>query len=162
MTITPQPHDHVRQDLIRRRLHEYPLQDPAQFADPVADLAAAPGRYLLLERSTDGNGHFASVHHSPDAAAEYIDGQEYPDDWELVTLVDLDTGAAVDGSQGQVTTFQPAEGLTGRVRRLGVDLAAIAGELAAADEERLAEASEALDNALDDIDSAIRILESSE
>ena len=81
----------------RRRVAElverHPLQDPAQFGDPVAELAAA-GRFLLVEKSRYDALHFLSAHDSPEQAAEYVDGQEYPDDWKIVTLVDLDTGDA--------------------------------------------------------------------
>ena len=73
-------------------IERYPLQDPAQFADAAAELAAA-GRFVLVELAHRHDGrHWLSGHASPDDAARYHDGQEYAEDWLILTLVDLDTG----------------------------------------------------------------------
>jgi hypothetical protein len=82
----------------KRRVAElvaaHPLQDPAQFRDVATELADA-GRYLLVEVAHRHDGrHWMSGHDSPEAAARYHDGQEYADDWKIVTVVDLDTGEA--------------------------------------------------------------------
>ena len=92
----------VAEDARRQRLaalvERFPLQDPAQFADPVADLAAA-GRFLLVEQSRYDALRFLSAHADTEEAAAYRDGQEYPEDWAVVTLVDLDTGEEFEAEQ---------------------------------------------------------------
>ena len=51
-----------------------------------------PERYLLVEQSTyDGSIHF-SLHENKEGAAFYHDTQEYPEDWAIKALVDLDSG----------------------------------------------------------------------
>lgn len=56
--------------------------------DPVQD------RYLLVERNvgsaSGSQSHWFSTHRSRKAATDAILGQEYPDDWVTVELVDLD------------------------------------------------------------------------
>jgi len=52
-----------------------------------------PGDYLLVESSTRGGGAFLTLHDSADDAASYNVDQEYPDDWEFVEVVALNTGA---------------------------------------------------------------------
>lgn len=84
----------------RRRIAElierHPLQDPAQFGDPVDELAAA-GRFLPVEVAHRHDGlHSMSGHDSPEQAAAYHDNQEYAEDWAIVALVDLDTGDAFE------------------------------------------------------------------
>jgi hypothetical protein len=90
--------DEARRKRLAPLIERFPLQDPAQFADPVAELAAA-GRFLLVEQSRYDARHFLSSHASPEQAAAYRDGQEYPEDWEIVTLVDLDTGHEFEAEQ---------------------------------------------------------------
>ena len=51
-----------------------------------------PKRFALVEKQRTGGGYFLSDWESADAAAEYHDGQEGPEDWEVAALVDLDTG----------------------------------------------------------------------
>lgn len=87
-----------RRQRLAALIERFPLQDPAQFADPVADLAAA-GRFLLVEQSRYDPRHFLSAHADPGEAAAYRDGQEYPGDWEVRTLVDLDTGEEFEAEQ---------------------------------------------------------------
>ncbi|MFN2506244.1 MAG: hypothetical protein ABR540_18865 [Acidimicrobiales bacterium] len=88
----------IRRQRVAQLIERFPLQDPAQFADPVADLACA-GRFLLVEQSRYDARHFLSAHDSPEQAADYWETQEYPSDWEIVTLVDLDDGAEFEANQ---------------------------------------------------------------
>ena len=92
----------------RRRATElverYPLQDPTQFANAAAELAAA-GRFTLVEVAHHHDGrHFLSSHANPDDAARYHDEQEYAEDWLIVVLVDLDTGDSYSAETRTVFT----------------------------------------------------------
>lgn len=94
-----------RKTLIAGLIERYPLHDPAQFASPIADLAAGE-RFVLVERNRDGSTHWFSTHATLAAAASYHDTQEYVDDWEVITAVDLDQGAVYDAAT--VTTWSEA------------------------------------------------------
>lgn len=48
------------------------------------------GRYLLIERSPQYGKKWYTLHDSIEDAAGYHDGQEYPEDWATLELVDLD------------------------------------------------------------------------
>ena len=61
-------------------------------------------RYLLVERSRYDGSHWLSSHASMANAADYHDGQEYPEDWNIVGLYDLETGRKLDAHQ--VTRFE--------------------------------------------------------
>lgn len=87
-----------RRQRLAALIERFPHQDPAQFADPVADLVVA-GRFLLVEQSRYDARHFLSAHADPGEAAAYCDGQEYPGDWKVVTLVGLDTGEESEAEQ---------------------------------------------------------------
>ena len=86
-----------REVLIAGLIERYPLHDPAQFASPTADLAAGE-RFVLIERNRDGSTHWFSTHATLAAAASYHDDQEYVDDWEIITAVDLDQGTVYDAT----------------------------------------------------------------
>ena len=60
----------IRRQRVAQLIERFPLQDPAQFADPTADLAGA-GRFLLVEQSRYDARHFLSAHDSPEQAADY-------------------------------------------------------------------------------------------
>jgi hypothetical protein len=50
-------------------------------------------RYVMVERNLRyGRGYWLSQFDSPDEAGAYHLGQEYREDWDLIKLVDLDTG----------------------------------------------------------------------
>lgn len=49
------------------------------------------GAYLLVEQNERG-GYWLSIHHDPDDAADYHNGDEYAEEWTVVALVDLRTG----------------------------------------------------------------------
>lgn len=94
-----------RNDLIAGLIERYPLHDPTQFASPTADLAAGE-RFVLIERNRDGSTHWFSTHATLAAAASYHDRQEYVDDWQIITAVDLDQGTVYDAAV--VTTWSEA------------------------------------------------------
>jgi len=48
--------------------------------------------FLLIERSVYDASLFVTVHESLAEAADYHDVQEYPDDWTIEYVLDLDTG----------------------------------------------------------------------
>lgn len=96
----------VRRQRLAELLDDYPLQDPSEFLDPAVDLPPSSlVPYVLVERSNVDGLHYMTCHSSPELAAEYHDGQEDVDDWTVVTLVDLNTGASYTPARS--TTFQP-------------------------------------------------------
>lgn len=56
------------------------------------ELPEIPDRFLLVERSRYDASIFVTSWETADHAAEYHDGQEEPDDWPILLLVDLDSG----------------------------------------------------------------------
>ncbi len=55
-------------------------------------------RYALVERSRiDPSAHYVTTHPTKEAAAGHYAGQEEPQDWTVVLLVDLVTGERFDG-----------------------------------------------------------------
>lgn len=66
-------------------------------------------RFALVEKSRfdrDGDTYFLASFTTPEGAADYHDGQEWPEDWIIQRLIDLDTG---DGFYPDVrTTFKPS------------------------------------------------------
>jgi hypothetical protein len=67
--------------------HREVLQDPSCLDD-----CSEEHRYLLVEKSSRSAEVWLTTHGSPEAAAAYRDGQEYPEDWSDAKLVDLDSG----------------------------------------------------------------------
>ena len=67
-----------------------------------------PGDHLLVESSTRGGGVFLSLHDSADDAASYNVDQEYPDDWEFVEVIALDSGARFSQSVSASAVAEPA------------------------------------------------------
>jgi len=57
----------------------------------VADMAM-PDRWCLIERSVGESRRYVTLHDSREQAGDYHYGQEYPHDWDIEELVDLDTG----------------------------------------------------------------------
>lgn len=59
------------------------------------NITEEPERYLLIERNIGSaaasQSHWFSTHPSRAAAARAVVGQEYPEDWQVVELLDLDT-----------------------------------------------------------------------
>lgn len=51
-------------------------------------------RWLLIERSTIDGSHYLTTHPDADAAAAYVSGQEYPEDWTEEAAYDLYSGTA--------------------------------------------------------------------
>lgn len=88
----------TRQERLRDFIARYPMHDPG--SEPEAD-----GRWLLIERNVSHGTppYWLTTHDTPEAAADYHDGQEYVEDWTLVKLVDLDTGLAHAASPGRTT-----------------------------------------------------------
>ena len=87
-------------DLAARRaridalIERYPAHEPDQSADNLGN-----GRFMLIERSNRGNGHWFSTHDTLGQAAAYPVDQEYAGDWETLVAVDL-----VDGTVYEPTT----------------------------------------------------------
>lgn len=57
----------------------------------VADMDP-PDRWCLVERSVGESRRYVTLHTSREQAGDYHYGQEYPHDWDIEDLVDLDTG----------------------------------------------------------------------
>ena len=89
--------------LQRRREHVQAIADRFD-ADPVSvEAALGDGldnvRYALVEQATTiAATTWLSVYATRRAAADYHLGQDDAQDWRIVRLVDLDTGAEVDGA----------------------------------------------------------------
>jgi hypothetical protein len=79
--------------------------DRADVADWQLDREA---KYLLVERNLRAGGHWLSSHDSPATAADYHDRQEYAEEWEIVCLVDLESGEELEASTDVVTTWLPS------------------------------------------------------
>lgn len=53
-------------------------------------------RFVLVEESTYGNGKWITLHETPTDAGSYHDSSEYPHDYDIKALIDLDTGDEYD------------------------------------------------------------------
>ena len=69
-------------------VEQYPPSDGWEVAEDADDDLP----FVLIEASIYDGGHWLTRWVSLDAAADYHDGQEYPDDWDIVEVVDLSTG----------------------------------------------------------------------
>jgi hypothetical protein len=78
---------------------EYPPQDTWDRED-----LDTLDQFCLIELSRYG-GYWISTHASRTAAAAAHDGQEYVEDWDVVALVDLDSGDEYTAETVTVTTF---------------------------------------------------------
>lgn len=96
-----------KREILTQYINTYPPRDPDRHQD---DLELDAGRYLLIERNVGGDkpAHWFSIHYSPEDAAEYHDGQEYAEDWEIEVLVDLETGEELEATTAFVTAFTGA------------------------------------------------------
>lgn len=74
----------TREQAMHELAEDYAPQPQWEIAD-----ASDPARFALIEESRYG-GHWLTFHESNAAAAAYVRGQEYPEDWQTVGLVDLD------------------------------------------------------------------------
>lgn len=68
-------------------------------------------RFLLVETNRYDGSAYVTVHESAEAAAQYHDRQEYPEDWPIQTLIDLDSDARF--SPITTTTWEPTVELAG-------------------------------------------------
>lgn len=50
-----------------------------------------PRPFLLVQRSTHSRSYWVTFHDSPESAAEYVDNEEYPHDWDTDYVLELDT-----------------------------------------------------------------------
>lgn len=75
----------TRDERLAALLAEYPPSDPASLPDDVPP-------YVLIEQSVFDGSYFVTAHRAPKHAAHYIDHQEEPQDWQVVTLVDIESG----------------------------------------------------------------------
>lgn len=74
--------------------------------------------WLLVEKSRHEPAHgdlFVTHFGSPEDAFDYHDGQEYPEDWPIVGLVNLDTGHVYDATQLVTTTTVVTSAANGRL-----------------------------------------------
>lgn len=94
----------TRAERLAELVKRYPPQDPGALPDDVSS-GEPEHRYLLVEQTHYDGGHYLTTHAAPEDAADYHDGQEYPDDWTIIELVDLDTGRTFD--HAETTTFTP-------------------------------------------------------
>ena len=91
---------------LREILHKYSgnVVDAGSLPDP-----DDPHRYVLVERNAQTRGYWITTHDTPAEAADYLDMQEFPDDYECCGLYDTLTDAVLEAVQ--VTTFvDPQEG----------------------------------------------------
>lgn len=58
--------------------------------------ATEDDRFLLVERSTRDYRYWATVHPSVEAAGRYNVDQEYAGDWDIETVIDIDTDEEYD------------------------------------------------------------------
>lgn len=73
---------------------DYEVEDGGVYrsADGRRLLQLNPERFLLIERSTfDADHYYLTTFSSVEGASDYRNGQEYPEFWSLVGLLDLDT-----------------------------------------------------------------------
>lgn len=91
MTTAPPTVD--RPAVIAAALAEYPPTPEWERVD------LGSGRYLLVESSASGAGHWLSTHPTPGTAQRYNQDQEYPEDWTVCQILDLaaPTPYTVDG-----------------------------------------------------------------
>lgn len=75
----------------RRRFDELVEGEHVYDTDGTANLTNL-GRFVLIERSKFDRDIYVTDWDDPSDAADYHDTQEYPDDWPIEVLVDLDTG----------------------------------------------------------------------
>jgi len=87
-------HDIDRDDRMAELLEEYP-PGLNGYAFTV-DAPRTKTRFVFIERSTIDGSHYLTAHGSPEDAARYWEGNKYPEDWEPVVLVDLETGRRLD------------------------------------------------------------------
>ena len=73
------------------------------------------GRFVLVQKSRFG-GFWLTSFDSPGDAAEYHDGEEYPEDWPIIELLDTQTGCRYEAIQSTATTF--LENCEGSIRSL--------------------------------------------
>ena len=74
----------------------------------VDDADDALRRFLLVERNLkDSPPFWVTTHDTPEEASAYHHGQEYAHDWQVETLVDLDTGRHWVATE-TVTRFTPS------------------------------------------------------
>jgi hypothetical protein len=85
----------TRAERLAELVAKYPPQDPGALPDDVGE-GEPEHRFLLVERTHYDGLHYLTTHETPEDAADYHDGQEYPDDWSIVELIDLDTGRTFD------------------------------------------------------------------
>lgn len=100
----------------RAAVDEFGEPDPEQTAPApygINEGAADPGqpRWLLVEANARGGSPsvYYTLHHSPDDAADYHLNQEYPDDWTVEALINLETGTRFDPEPTTVTTIHWSE-----------------------------------------------------
>jgi hypothetical protein len=73
----------------------------------LADMPIDPAeKYMLVEENTHG-GYWLTTGNDPAHLLEYQVEQEYAEEWEIVTLVDLTTGDEVDYEIGHTVTLNP-------------------------------------------------------
>lgn len=76
------------------RLAELAEECPMTSDAPVYDEAKP---YLLIEENVRGGEWWLTMFSTPDDAADYHAGQEYPDEWNIDRLVDLRDGSEATG-----------------------------------------------------------------
>jgi hypothetical protein len=85
-------------------------------------------RFVLVEDSTYGNGLYITVHATPSDAGDYHDNSEYPQDYNIQALIDLDTGE----EYSTVTDFVTRLDVAPSERPAGVTAPDLAHEIAEA------------------------------
>lgn len=54
---------------------------------------------VLVEQGVYSGDYWLSHHPTAEAAAQYHDGHQYPEDWPVVEAIDLATGARLEAQQ---------------------------------------------------------------
>ena len=75
---------------------EVQLQDPGSAAEVNFENEGLL-RYLLIEQSTIDGRHWTTAHSTLHEAVSYNLNGEYPEDWAILGVFDLDSGEQVDG-----------------------------------------------------------------
>lgn len=74
------------------------------YEDVDAENGADPSRFLLIEVSRFDSTVFVTSWDSVEDALAYHDGNEYPEDWPIHRIVDLDEGVEYDATDLVTTT----------------------------------------------------------
>ena len=79
------------------------------YQDGQTPLDVVKGDFILVEKSRHDSSYYVTVHDTPQGAAEYHDGQEYPEDWNIEFLENVETGEILEPQTSFTTTWTPKQ-----------------------------------------------------